>query len=77
MMGCNIHFKGVIWKIIPFTPSHLEHCSTSIVKAGGSAIALLKHSYRLAKNKSNASLNVFLFILRVCGVQCPSKLCYS
>ena len=29
MMGCKICFKGVIWKIIPFTPSYLEHCIIS------------------------------------------------
>ena len=26
IMGHNIHFEGVIWKTIPFTPSYLEHC---------------------------------------------------
>ena len=30
LMGRNIYFEGVIWKIIPelslFTPSYLEHC---------------------------------------------------
>ena len=26
MRGPNIHFKGVMWQIIPFTPSYLEHC---------------------------------------------------
>ena len=26
MMGHNIRSKGVIWKIIPFTPPYLEHC---------------------------------------------------
>ena len=26
MMGRNMIFKEIIWKIIPFTPSYLEHC---------------------------------------------------
>ena len=25
MMGHNIHFKGILWKIISCTPSYLEH----------------------------------------------------
>ena len=27
MMGHNISFVGIIWKIIPFTPFYLKHCS--------------------------------------------------
>ena len=27
MMGHNIHLKGVIWKIIPFSSSYLKHCT--------------------------------------------------
>ena len=32
MVGHNIHLVGIIWKIIPFTPSYLKHCSLKKVQ---------------------------------------------
>ena len=32
MMGHNICFKGILWEIIPFTPSYLEHDVKDIIE---------------------------------------------
>ena len=31
MMGHNICYKGVLWKIIPFTPCHVQLCCAVII----------------------------------------------